>query len=73
MIKAEKIEYKNGVLIVDDKPIDTLDKLLYFLSSNFSKEYATQSFYEAYLTYKTDPESVAKAKEELRNFNLKIK
>ena len=67
-----KAKVRNGILIVDGKPIDTFEKLLILLYSTFGKEYADQLLAEAYHMYKTDPEGAARAEEELRNESYDI-
>lgn len=69
----DKIEFRNGVLFIDDKPIDTLEKLLVFYYITFGKKYTDQLLVETYHMYKADPESAARAEEELRNVNIRIK
>ena len=71
-MKNKKAQVRNGILIVDGKPIDTFEKLLTSLYDTFGKEYADQLLAEAYHMYVTDPEGAAKAEEELRNENYDI-
>ena len=73
MMKVEKIEIRNGVLVINDKPIDTFEEYDEFLCSLYGREIANQLWAEAYHMYKADPESAARAKEEMRNVNVRIK
>ena len=68
-----KAKVRNGILIVDGKPINTFEKLLILLYSTFGKEYADQLLAEAYHMYKADPEGAARAEIEMRKVNVRIK
>ena len=70
---AEKVEFKNGVLVIDDKPYETFEEIDGLLCKLCGREIADQLWAEAYHTYKTDPESCARAEIEMRNVNVRIK
>ena len=70
---AEKVELRNGVLVIDDKPYETFEEIRDLFYNLCGKEIADQLFAEAYHMYKTDPEGAAKAELEMRNVNIRIK
>ena len=57
---AEKVEFKNGVLVIDDKPYETIEEIRDAFYGICGNEYADQLFAEVYHMYKTDPEGVAR-------------
>ena len=68
-----KIEFKNGVLVIDDKPYETIKEIRDAFYGICGRETTDQLFAEAYHMYKTDLEGAARVEEELRNVNVRIK
>lgn len=72
-MKPSKIEFKNGVLVIDDKPYETIKEIRDAFYGICGRETVDQLFAEAYHMYKTDPEVCAKAELEMRDVNIRIK
>ena len=71
-MNVNKIEFRHGVLVIDDKPYETFEEIDGLLCNLCGREIANQLWAEAYHMYKTDPEGAARAEEELRNENYDI-
>ena len=69
---ANKIEFKNGVLVIDDKPYETFEEIDGLLCNLCGREIANQLWAEAYHMYKTDG-GITREEEELRKINVRIK
>lgn len=69
---TNKIEFKNGVLVIDDKPYETFEEIDELLCNLCGREIADQLWAEAYHMYKTD-RGMTREEEELMNVNVRIK
>ena len=72
-MNPKKIEFRHGVLVIDDKPYETFEEIDGLLCNLCGREIANQLWAEAYHMYKTDPESCTRAEIEMRNVNVRIK